>query len=413
MKANKYSLLTMFGHISTDINQGALPAMLPFLVIEKDISYTSAAGLVFAANSVSSFIQPLLGYMGDKVSWPWLMGLGILLAGSGLAIVGFLESYWAIFAAVTVSGIGIALFHPEGGKIANLAAGKNKGAGISIFAVGGNIGFALGPLIASFSLTAFGMKGTAVLLVPAVLMSLIAFASLGGLSRMTSEARSGKKTGKDSSETDNWPAFAKVSAVITARSIVNYGLITFIPLYFAAVLMLPEDSASRTLTLFSIVAAVATLFGGHAADRLGFNRIIRGGFTLLVPLLFVFPLIGNVWLALLFLVPMAVMVSSPQGATIALGQKFLPNHIGTSSGIMLGLAISVGGMVAPGIGWIGDRYGLTSAMYTIAGFSILTMLLAWLVPDPRKARKQKAQAADADTAPAAHLDTGDGSSGKG
>lgn len=170
MKANKYSLLTMFSHICTDINQGALPAILPFLVAEKDINYTAAAGLVFAANSVSSFIQPLLGYLGDRVSWPWLMGLGIFLAGAGLALIGFMDSYWAIFAAAMLSGVGIALFHPEGGKIANLVAGKNKGAGISIFAVGGSIGFALGPIIAASSLTAFGMKGTIVLLIPAVLM---------------------------------------------------------------------------------------------------------------------------------------------------------------------------------------------------------------------------------------------------
>lgn len=382
MKVNNYSLLTMFGHIATDINQGALPAILPFLVAEKDISYASAAGLVFAANSVSSFVQPLLGYLGDKLSWPWLMGLGILLAGGGLAMVGFLDSYWAIFAAVMLSGVGIALFHPEGGKIANLVAGKNKGAGVSIFAVGGNIGFALGPIIASVSLAAFGMKGTAVLLVPAVLMALVVFACLPALNRITAETQSKKKMNNDSAEVDNWPAFAKVSAVITGRSIVNYGLITFIPLYFAAVLAMPEASASRTLTLFSIVAAAATLFGGHAADRLGFNRIIRVGYTLLVPLLLVFPLIGNTYLAVFLLIPMALMISSPQGATIALGQKFLPNHIGTSSGIMLGLAVSIGGMIAPGIGWVGDTCGLPAAMYTVAGFAILTMVLAYIVPAP-------------------------------
>jgi FSR family fosmidomycin resistance protein-like MFS transporter len=382
VKINKYSLLTMFGHICTDINQGALPAILPFLVIHKDISYASAAGLIFAANSVSSIIQPLFGYFGDKVSWPWLMGLGVFLAGAGLALVGFLDQYWAIFLAVTVSGIGVALFHPEGGKMANLVAGEKKGTGIGIFAVGGNIGFALGPIITSVALTTLGLKGTAILLAPAVAMTAVILVCLPHLRRISSESMQRKAAEKNSATEDDWQSFAKVSACITSRSVVNYGLTTFIPLYFAAIFMLPEVSASTRLTLFSVVAAAATLFGGHAADRIGFNRIIRWGFTLLVPLLFLFPILDNVYLATFLLIPIAFSISGPQGATVALGQKFLPNHIGTSSGIMLGLAVSVGGMAAPGIGWVADRFGLSAAMYTVAGFSLLTLLFAYLIPNP-------------------------------
>ncbi|MDR1124524.1 MAG: MFS transporter [Deltaproteobacteria bacterium] len=384
MKTSKYSLMTMLGHISTDINQGALPALLPFLVLNKDISYTSAAGLIFAANSVSSFVQPLLGYLGDKVSWTWLMGLGIFLAGAGIAAVGWLDGYWAIFFAVMVSGVGVAIFHPEGGKIANLVAGEKKGAGIAIFSVGGNIGFALGPVIVSLAISLFGMKGTAVFLAPAVLMPLVVLANLKALNRITAESRTRQSGGRENETADDWPSFFKAASCITARSIVAYGLTTFIPLYFAVVLLMPEASASTTLTLFSVAAAAATLCGGHVADRVGFNRIIRVCFSLLVPLLLLFPLIGNVYLAVVLLVPIAFMLNAPQSASIALGQKFVPNHIGTSSGIMLGMAVSVGGMVAPGIGWVGDHYGLTAAIYTVAGFAVLVMGLAFLIPDPRK-----------------------------
>ena len=387
MKVNKYSLLTMFGHMCTDINQGALPAILPFLVLHRNISYASAAGLIFAANSVSSLIQPLFGYLGDRVSWPWLMGLGTLLAGGGLAVVGFFDQYWAIFLGVMVSGIGVALFHPEGGKIAHLVAGEKKGTGIAIFSVGGNIGFALGPIIASIALTIWGLKGTIVLLFPAVIMASIIFICIPALNPVLSESRHAKSSGENLVPEDDWKSFAKVSACITSRSIVGYGLTTFIPLYFAAIFMLPEASAGTRLTLFSVFAAAATLFGGHIADRIGFNRIIQRGLFLLVPLLVIFPMLKNVHLATLLLIPIAFAISIPQGATIALGQKFLPNHIGTSSGIMMGLAISIGGMVTPGIGWVGDHFGLTAAMYTVAGFSLLTLLFAYLIPDPDNVRK--------------------------
>ena len=384
MKYNRYSLLAMFGHVCTDINQGALPAFLPFLVVHKNISYASAAGLIFAANSVSSFIQPVFGYCGDRFSLPWLMGIGAFLAGSGLASVGFLDSYWAIFIAVTLSGIGIELFHPEGGRMANLVAGKNKGAGIALFAVGGNIGFALGPIIASLALTTLGLKGSIVFLIPASSMLILVLFSLRRLNHISYSSRRKMKTGTHSPEKDDWKSFIKVSACLTTRSIVTYGLTTFIPLYFAAVMMLSETWASASLTLYSIVAAAATLLGGRLADRLGFYRTIRWCFLLLVPFMVIFPMASSVYWSIFLLIPIAVFINAPQGATIALGQKFLPNHLGTSSGIMLGLAVSIGGMLTPGIGWIGDHFGLPMAMYVVAIFAGLTMVLAFMIPKRQK-----------------------------
>ena len=386
MKVSKYSYLTLLGHICTDINQGALPAILPFLVAHSDISYASAAGLIFAANSVSSVVQPLFGYLGDRVFWPWLMAAGVFLAGAGIAMIGFLDGYWSIFFAVMLSGVGVALFHPEGGRIANMVAGEGKGTGMSIFAVGGNIGFALGPVIASAALAAWGLKGTAVFLIPTTTMALVIFACLKNL-RTFAPAKPAETAAGESALEDDWPSFFKLVACITFRSAANYGLMAFIPLYFINVLMQPEVAASTRLTLYSVTGAFATLCGGRLADRYGFNRVIKAGFTTLPPLLLLFALTKNAAVATLLIIPIALSLSGPYSTMIALGQKFLPNRIGMSSGITLGLTISVGGMLAPGFGWIGDRFGLSVAMYTVAGVALLASVCAYQIPIPKAERE--------------------------
>ena len=76
------------GHLVTDINQGALPAMLPFFIVAYDLSYAAAAGIVFAANMTSSVVQPLFGHAADRFSKPWLLSAGLMLAGLGLALSG-------------------------------------------------------------------------------------------------------------------------------------------------------------------------------------------------------------------------------------------------------------------------------------------------------------------------------------
>lgn len=163
----------MLCHISCDINQGALPAILPFLVLQANLSYTQTGSLLLFASIVSSVVQPLLGYMGDKSSRPWIMGVGILLAGGGIAAIGICETYLEYCVAAGVSGFGAALFHPEGGKIANYASGSKKGVGLSIFAVGGNIGFMLGPIVASSAIVLFGLIGATIFLAPAVIMFVV------------------------------------------------------------------------------------------------------------------------------------------------------------------------------------------------------------------------------------------------
>jgi FSR family fosmidomycin resistance protein-like MFS transporter len=125
VKKRLIGLLTT-GHFVTDINQGALPALLPFLIAKHGLSYTAAATLILAATVSSSVIQPAFGLYADKVSALWILPFGIFLAGLGLAVAGIVPSYWQILICVALSGIGVAAFHPEAAKIANLAAGEKR-----------------------------------------------------------------------------------------------------------------------------------------------------------------------------------------------------------------------------------------------------------------------------------------------
>jgi FSR family fosmidomycin resistance protein-like MFS transporter len=172
MKKRLIALLTS-GHFVTDINQGALPALLPFLIAKHDLSYAAAAALILAATVSSSVIQPAFGYCSDKISALWILPAGMFLAGAGLAVAGIVPQYWQILMGVAISGIGVAAFHPEAAKIANLAAGEKKATGVSTFVAGGNLGFAFGPLTATLILSAFGINGTVYMLVPVSLVALL------------------------------------------------------------------------------------------------------------------------------------------------------------------------------------------------------------------------------------------------
>lgn len=390
-KSSKYIL--MFGHICTDISQGALPAILPFLIASRGIGYASAATLIFAANLVSSVMQPLFGFLGDRRSMPWLMSLGILLAGSGVALIGYAYSFTTVCLAAALSGLGIALFHPEGGKLANRAAGEKKGTGISIFAVGGNIGMAIGPVMASAALLYGGLQGTVVFVVPALAMAIVSQLFVRRLKKeKPPEAEAPDKTVEKKPEpADDWRSFARIAPVIFFRSIVFYGLMTFIPIYWVDALGQTEGAASSVLAMFSVVGIAGTLIGGRLADRFGFRRIIVICCLALAPLLVLMLQTGSSLAALIILIPISFAMACPYSTMVAWGQSFLPNHIGLASGITMGLTVSVGGICAPVIGWAGDKFGLMTAMYVLAGAALVTLLLSLILPGRSSSKKAKAQ----------------------
>lgn len=363
------------GHFITDIYQGALPALLPFLISERHLSYAAVASLVFAANISSSIVQPLFGLYSDKISAPWIMPLGILLAGLGIGVSGILPSYWLMILAVALSGIGIAAFHPEGARLASAVAGDKKATGISTFSAGGNIGFAVGPILTTSILLFLGLKGTLLLIIPVVIMSLLLFTQLSGLVKYEKNSNKNITNSNAAPAKNEWLPFGKLVATISCRSIIFFGFNTFLSLYWITVFNQSKATSSMALSIFIITGAISTLIAGRIADKYGHHKIIRIGFAALIPLLFIFINISNVKMATAMLIPIAIALYAPFSPMVVLGQKFLPNHIGLASGITLGLAISVGGVMAPLLGWISDSYGIHAALSCLTVATIIALKL--------------------------------------
>src|SRR5207253_2074141 len=154
------------GHLGTDFANGALPALLPFLVDRFDLSYTLAATLMLASAVSSSVIQPVFGLWSDRRGALWLLPAGVAVAGIGIALAADAPSYWLVLVLVVVSGVGVAAYHPEGSKFAAYASGARRASGMSAFSIGGNVGFALGPVLATPLVVAFGLRGGFLLALP-------------------------------------------------------------------------------------------------------------------------------------------------------------------------------------------------------------------------------------------------------
>ena len=379
----KYFIALSAGHASADMNQGALPVMLPFLMIASGMGYAQAAGLSFAIAIASTSTQPIFGLIADKFSRAWVVPLGVLVSGIGLALIGFLShEYWLMFGAALLSGIGVAAFHPEGARfVSRLSGSGKKGSAMSIFSVGGGVGVALGPLIAMPALFHFGLGGSAVLALPGIIMCVLLFLLIPGM-RACAEAKEQAelKTEETAGErTNRWPLFVLLCLAITSKSIIAHSLNTFLPLYWLNVLNQGMAASAMVVTLMISAGLVVNLASGYLADRFGIHKIVIFGWLLLIPALFFFTDLTNPALAWLMLLPIAIGSYIVVAPLIVLGQQCVPKSIGLGSGIILALSGSVGGIVTPFIGFYADIHGLAAAFRLLVVLPVIGAAVAFAI----------------------------------
>ena len=365
-------------HVVDDLYQGVVPALLPFFVLERHYSYAAVAGLTLAATVLSSVAQPFFGWWTDRRPRRWMIPAGIVTAGIGVGLAGLWSNYLLTWTVLALSGLGVAAFHPEAARAARQAAGNSNRA-MSVFALGGNAGFALGSLLATLVLLVGGLGATWLLVLPAALMALLL---VSRLNRVLDGRIGQRRTHTMPSGNDDWPAFLRLTAVVVVRSILFFGLSSFLALYFIGQLGASPGQGGVALTVFLVAGACGTLLGGWVADRSGRLVSIRIGFALAVPGLLGLVLAANQLIALVFVVVTAIGTFMPFSVFVVLGQDYLPNRIGTASGVTVGLAVSIGGLFSPVFGWLADSSGLRFTLGSFIVLPVLALLLSGLIHEP-------------------------------
>jgi FSR family fosmidomycin resistance protein-like MFS transporter len=369
------------GHLATDFSNGALPALLPFLVDRFDLSYTLAAVLMLGSATSSSVVQPLFGLWSDRRGAIWLLPGGVGLAGLGIALAADAPSYGLVLLLVVVSGVGVAAYHPEGAKFAGFVSGARRASGMSLFSLGGNIGYALGPIVATPLVVAYGLRGGFLLAVLPLAVAGILLAAIPFLRPFGSQAQ---RTIAAAGE-DRPGALALLLSVVAVRSTAWFGLVTFVPLWEVSQGH-SETYGNRLLAMMLLAGAIGTLIAGPTADRFGRRPVLIVSLVATAPLTFVFVAVGGA-VGAVCLALVGVCVVGTFGVTMVLSQEYLPSRIGMASGLSIGLSIGIGGIASVAIGALADTVDLRTAMYLCAAVPLLALPLGLALP-PSRARRR-------------------------
>ena len=371
--ARRIAPLTV-GHASVDFTQGALPVLLPYLHREFGLSYLQDGILFLALTVASSITQPLFGRLSDRRSHRLLLPGAIALSSIGLAACALAPNYLFALAAIFIAGLGVAAYHPEASRLASVLAGDQRGTGMSLFSVGGNLGFAAGAVLGGVVAALFGLEGGWLLVIPGMIGASLIYLRLPDA---PAPARAAGTT-IDRSGDDRRSLFVLLGG-LCLRGYVNFGMLAFIPLYEERVRDRSDGYGAVLLGLLLFCGALMTLVAGPLADRIGPRRTMLLLTAPVGPLVLLYVFDDSILGAVAVIVAGALLIGT-FSVSIVLSQSYLPSSPALAAGLSIGLSIGIGGAFTVVIGAIGDAVGLAWALATVSAVAVASVGVLLMLP---------------------------------
>lgn len=379
------SLLTA-GHFFSDFYANFLPVLLPIVMPKLGLSLTMSGLLIMVLSFSSNVLQPYFGYLIDRKNFNWLLLITVPAGAIFICYTGMVNSQFLLFLTVALSGIAVSIFHPLGSSLVSKVASPAKlGISISIFVAGGNLGFALAPIIIVYFTEFYGLEALLLLAIPSLILSFCYYHS--GLYRPNLKLATPNTTAKQLWQLCCQPALLKLNLAMGLRAWTHVAMTTFLPALLVAN-GYSTTFAGIMLTIFLIGAALGGLLGGYLSDHFGLKKIIFGSLSLGILPTYIFLANSEItWFTavMLFLCGAGLQGSAP--SSLVWAQRFLPHNAAMASGMMLGLSFGFGGIGAAITGALADTISLVVALR----WTILALVLAAFISItiPEKSTKQE------------------------
>ena len=380
-----------FCHLLNDLIQSLIPALYPLLKDQFSLNFTQIGIITLAFQMTASLLQPTVGWYTDKHPQPYSLALGMGSTLVGLLLLSVAQGYAAILFAAALIGTGSAIFHPEASRVARMASGGRYGTAQAFFQVGGNVGQAVGPLLAAFIVLPRG-QGAIAWVSLAALLGMFLLARIGNWYRVFS--RPGQPGARASSTTHHLSrarVFFLVSVLMLllfSKNVYSASLTSFFTFYLIEHFNLPVQAAQIQLFIFMASIAVGTLLGGALADRIGRKPMILISILGALPFTLALPFADLFWTGVLTMV-IGLLMASAFPAILVYAHELIPGRVGLVSGMFFGLAFGLGGLGAALMGVIADTHGIVF-IYKLCSYLPALGLVALLLPNFNATKVSKA-----------------------
>ena len=391
--ATTFSILAAisFCHLLNDMMQSLLPAIYPILKANYGLDFGQIGLLTFTFQFTASLLQPVVGAYTDRKPRPYSLAAGMGFTLLGLLILSRAGSYPVLLVGAALVGTGSSVLHPESSRVARMASGGRHGLAQALFQVGGNVGSAIGPLLAAFVVLRYGQSSVGWFAI-AALLAMLLLIHVGhwyknhGLERQRAHAPRADARRLPAARVRL--ALAVLIALILSKFFYTASMGSYYTFYLIDRFEVSVQSAQILLFVFLGSVACGTVAGGWIGDRIGRKVVIWVSILGVLPFTLLLPHVNLFWTGVLT-VPIGFILASAFPAIVVYGQELLPARVGTVAGTFFGLAFGLGAIGAALLGALADVTGIQHVFF-LCSFLPALGLLAALLPEPSVALDERA-----------------------
>ena len=267
------------GHAVKHVYNSALQIhLMPEIKLDMGLTATQFGALATARQVTSGVTTMGAGYLGDRFAHRSALMLGISMGMLGISffLAGSAATYWLLFAAMFLVGIGPSLYHPPAIGALSRKFPDRRGFAISLHGTGGSVGEVLG---ASFLIAALlGVLVWEDVLRVSMLPALV-FAVLIWLTMRNIPAESGGAGSTGSYFTALVTLLRKKAllmlVVVTAmRSMGQSAIMAFLPLYLREDLGYSTTEVGLYMPMAQVVGIASQPVMGLLSDRFGRKAVL-------------------------------------------------------------------------------------------------------------------------------------------
>ncbi len=360
------------GHLFHDLYTSFLAPLLPTLMDNLSLNLTGA-GILTSISRLPSILNPIIGYLADKTGARYFVIFAPAFTATLMSLIGSTNSPLALGIILFLSGASSTVFHASSPGLVAKATESRKGFGLSVYMAGGGIGRGLGPLLAVWAVSIWGLSGLWRLMFLGWGVSLILYFQFRNFEFKPKERYSLR---------NELPYFKRffipLAFVLILRSGLTASLNTYLPVFMVQS-GTPLWLAGAALSILEISGVIGALVLGPFSDKVGRKKVINISIIISAVLVPVFLQLSG-WSVFPFLILLGFFSLSTGTIFLALVQDNFQHHRATGNSIYILLIFLSNALMLIVIGIIGDKFSLSMAYWLSSFAAILSIPVMQLLP---------------------------------
>lgn len=363
------------GHFSVDLYAALIVPLYPFITGKLGINLAKISLIIAIGHLVSSMIQPLFGFIADKLRHRFFMIWGLVLSSLCIPFTILSKTVLVFMTLLLLGMIGNACFHPQ---VSALVRDFNKNnpdlsSQMGIFLGLGSIGYALGPYVSTLIVQFFGENALVSMAIPGILCCIFIYFVVP------------KMPPKECYEKENFFFIMKeilknktcmfLTLVSVIKSAVSISFGTYIP-FLLQNRGFNLVQTGLIVTLFFISGGFATIISSKIEKRISANGVVALSFLMILPLIVLFLNILDKYkyFAVILFILTGFFILLSVGIILVHAQKAMPKYTGVISGVMQGFSWGLGALFLAPMGIIGQKYGVDKILILMASIAFVVGL---------------------------------------